>query len=372
MAYFDYSANYPVLPEVLDEFCRVELLARGNANSLHEEGKKSLRLYAEANERIFALLHLDPNEYEMIYTSSATESNNLAIKGVCSSYGGSGRKIIASEFEHSSTNGAMASLTNIGAEVSLVRSTSNGKMDLNDLAKKADKNTILTCLSYVEGELGAIQPIFEANRMIHERSSGFLLVDATQAIGKIPCDFSSLDLVSFAPHKFGGIIGTGVLIKKKSIVLTPLFHGGSSVSIYRSGTPAVGLIASITKALEIALSHQEQNFQRTKSLQRLFLSSLGNIKGLRINSFDENPFIVNLSLSNKKGSEMVSLLNERGFYVSQKSACSITNTPSKAVMSVYHDKQRALNSFRVSLCSLVEEKDVIALASAIQEIANGK
>ncbi len=372
MAYFDYSANYPVLTEVLDELHRVELLARGNANSLHEEGKKSLELYKEANEKIFSLLHLDPNEYEAVYTSSATESNNLAIKGVFSSYGGIKRKIVASEFEHSSTNAAMASLIATGAEVSLARSTPNGTIDLDDLAKKVDKETVLVCLSYVESELGTIQPVFEANQIVHEQSSAFLLIDATQAIGKIPCDFSSFDLVSFAPHKFGGIIGTGVLLKKKNIVLTPLLHGGSSISIYRSGTPAVGLIASIAKALEIALTNQEKNFQRTKSLQMLFLSSIKGIHGLQINSFEENPFIVNLSLSNKKGSEMVSLLNERGFYVSQKSACSITNTPSKVVMSVYHDKQRALNSFRVSLCSLVKEEDVVALGNAIKEIANGK
>ncbi len=372
MAYFDYTANYPVLPEVLDEFRRVELLARGNANSLHEEGRKSLELYREANEKIFALLHLNPNVYEAIYTSSATESNNLAIKGVFSSYGGAKSKIVASEFEHSSTNAAMASMVTMGAEASLVRSLPNGKIDLNDLANKVDEDTVLACLSLVEGELGAIEPVFEANQIVHERSSGFLLVDATQAIGKIPCDLSSFDLVSFAPHKFGGIIGTGVLLKKKNIVLTPLLDGGSSVSIYRSGTPAVGLIASSAKALEIALANQEKNFQKTKSLQMLFLSSIKGVRGLQINSFDENPFIVNLSLPNKKGNEMVSLLNERGFYVSQKSACSITNTPSKVIMSVYHDKQRALTSFRVSLCSLSKEEDVLALGNAIKEIADGK
>ncbi len=372
MIYFDYSANYPVLDETLNEFVRVEKEARGNANSLHDEGKQALHLYEEANAKIFSLLHLDPKVYEIIYTSSATESNNLAIKGVYRSYRGLGNKLLASEFEHSSTNAALASLLDSGAEVNLIHSTSKGEIDLEDLKNHLDSKTILTCLSYVEGELGTIQPVEKAQQIVHENSHSFLLVDATQAIGKIPTNLSCFDLVSFAPHKFGGIIGTGVLIKKKSIVLTPLFHGGSSVSLYRSGTPAIGLIASIAKALEIALARQKENFQKTKELQSLFLSSIRDEKGILINSSNENPFIINLSVLSIPGSEMVSLLNKRGFAVSQKSACSIPNTPSKAIMSVYHDRKRALTSFRISLCSLTKKEEVLALVDAIKEIINGK
>lgn len=371
MAYFDYSANYPVNDEVLQEFVRVEKEARGNANSIHQEGKESFRLYEEANQKVFSLLHLNPETHEVIYTSSATESNNTVIKGVFASYLGNGHKMLASEFEHSSTNAALSSLKDKGAEIELVKTNKDGTIDLNDLSDKLDPHTILTCLSMVEGELGTRQPVEEAQRLVRERTSGFLLVDATQAIGKFAVDLSNYDFVSFAPHKFGGIIGTGVLIKKKDIVLSPLLNGGSSVSIYRSGTPAVGLIASVAKALGIALANQEENEKRTRVLWELFFKTLGKPSNIEVNSFVGNPFVINLSIPSLKGAEIVKKLDQNGFEVSQKSACSIPNTPSKAVMSVYHDKRRALSSFRISLSSLSKEEDVVSLANCIKDIANG-
>lgn len=371
MAYFDYSANYPVNDEVLEEFVRVEKEARGNANSIHQEGKESLRLYEEANQKVFSLLHLNPETHEIIYTSSATESNNTVIKGVFTSYLGNGNKMLASEFEHSSTNAALSSLKDKGTEIELVKSDEGGKIDLRDLSMKLTSNTILTCLSMVEGELGAKQPTEEVQRLVHESTNGFLLVDATQALGKFDVDLSKYDFVSFAPHKFGGIIGTGVLIKRKDIILSPLLNGGSSVSIYRSGTPAIGLIASVAKALEIALAKQSENEKRTRDLWELFFKTLGKPRNILVNSFAENPFVINLSIPSLKGGEIVKKLDQYGFEVSQKSACSIPNTPSKAVMSVYHDKRRALSSFRISLSSLSKEEDVISLANCIKDIANG-
>ncbi len=372
MVYFDYAANYPLSKEVLDVFSKVETERCGNANSLHREGKKSLSLIEEASKKILSLLSCDEDEYEVIYTSSATESNNLAIKGVYRSYSGFGKRIIASEFEHSSVNATLSALLNEGAEIELIKSLPNGKIDLADLKSKASQNTILTCLSYVEDELGAIQPVFEAQEIIKARTKGFLLLDATQAIGKIPCNFGSFDLISFSPHKFGGIIGTGILIKRKSIVLSPLFHGGSSISIYRSGTPATGLIASSAKALEIAINKQKENFETTSKLRDLLLLSLPKDERIKVNSFNENPFVVNLSLEGYRGADVVAKLDEKGFEVSHKAACSISNTPSKAIMSVYHDKNRAKSSFRISLCSLSKEKDVIALGKAVEEVINGK
>ncbi len=372
MPYFDYAANYPLREEVLATFAKVESERFGNANSLHEEGKKSLALIEEASKKILSLFSLSEDEYEVVYTSGATESNNLAIKGVYRSYEGNGKRIIASEFEHSSVNATLSSLLNGGAEIELFKSCPNGKIDLNDLSAKATSNTILTCLSYVEDELGAIQPVFEAQKIIRERTAGFLLVDATQAIGKIPCKFGSFDLISFSPHKFGGIIGTGILLKRKEIVLSPLMNGGSSVSIYRSGTPPTGLIVSTAKALELALAEQKENFERTSKLRDLLLASIPADKRIRINSFLENPFVVNLSIEGMKGAEIVKRLDEKGFEVSHKAACSIGNTPSKAIMSVYHDKNRAKSSFRISLCSLSKEEEVLSLAAAIKEIIYGK
>lgn len=372
MAYFDWSANYPVNEEVLKTFLEVERKCRGNANSIHREGKESFGIYKIYNQKMLDLLGLSEREYEIIYTSSATESNNLVIQGVYKAYQGLGNKIVASEVEHSSINASLSSLKDEGANIVLVPSTSEGTIDLEKLEDNLDSSTILTCLTSVDGELGFLEPIEKAQELVEKKTNGFLLVDATQMIGKFKMDFSKFDFVSFAPHKYGGIIGTGILVKRKGIVLSPLLHGGSSVSIYRSGTPAIGLIASTVKATEIALNNQKNNYQKTKEMQRYLIEGLQNTDGILINSSLENPYILNVSIQNKKGNEVVKELDKRGFEVSQKSACSIPNTPSKPVMSVYHDKKRATSSFRISLCDLNTEEEVASLLKAIKEIANGR
>lgn len=140
-----------------------------------------------------------------------------------------------------------------------------------------------------------------------------------------------------------------MLIKRKSTVLTPLIHGGKSASIYRSGTIPLGLIASTYKALEIAYSKIDENYTYVKSLYDYFIDNIKRVQGIKNNSLG-SPYIINLSITEYRGSYSVSCLNQLGICVSQKSACSIVNTPSKSIMSIFKDKQRALSSFRISIC----------------------
>ena len=197
------------------------------------------------------------------------------------------------------------------------------------------------------------------------------MVDSTQGITKIDFDLNGLDLVTFTPHKFGGLTGTGVLVKKKTTILTPLIHGGLSQSVYRSGSTPLGLIASIYKSLELALKNKEENYNKTKAINEYLLNGLSKIKNIRINSFD-NPYIVNISIKGIKSKDIVEYLAMRNICVSQKSACSIKNTPSKSIMVLYSDKTRALESFRISLCELTTKEDIDALIEAIRGINNGK
>ena len=372
MIYLDYAANYPVKKEVLETLCQTEMNYRGNANSLHEEGRQSFLFYEECNHRILTLLHLDPSVYEVIYTSSATESNNTVLKGLFQSYSGFSNLILSSEFEHSSVNGTLAYLKDLGAQVELVSTNKDGKLNLEDLSEKIKRHPLVTCLSLVEGEVGTIQDYQEVCHLLHERKAGYLLLDATQAVGKIPLDFTDVDFITFTPHKFGGLTGTGLLIKKKEIVLTPLIHGGKSLSLYRSGSPAIGLIASTAKALELAISNQEDNFRKVKELSSYLVERLKENPHIQMNSFLENPYIVNISYKGSKASQVVSYLNEKGICVSQKSACSVLVTPSKVINAIYHDKQRASSSFRISLSELVKKEELDLLIQALGEYQNGR
>lgn len=370
MIYLDFAANSPVRKEVLDTLVETESTYYGNAVSVHQAGKAAKEEYERLNSKALSLFGVSEQDYEIVYTSSASESNNLAIKGVYESYAGFGTHILASEFEHSSVNAALGYLKEKGAIVEMVSTNSNGEIDLNDLKKKLTQQTILLCLNLVESEAGTVQPYQEIIRILRDHPNCHLLLDATQAIGKISLDLQGIDLLSCTPHKFGGIIGTGFLLKKKATVLTPLIHGGASVSSYRSGTTPLGLIASSVKALELAVSEQPQNYAKTKAVHDYLLSRLKNISDVLVNSQSDFPFIVNCSLKGKRASEIVAALSKREICVSQKSACSIPNTPSKPIMAIYHDKTRALSSFRISLSQTTTLEEIDTLLSALEEIAH--
>ena len=367
MIYLDYSSNHPVSDEVLNTFVSVEKKYYGNCNSLHQAGKESLDFYNKINDSVLSLLNLDKNEYEVIYTSSATESNNTVIKGIYESYNGFGKRMLASEFEHNSVNAALSYLKDKGADIELVKTNEDGKMSISDLKSRLTKDTILVSTALVESEVGTIQDYQGIQKAASSFQNTFYLCDATQAIGKIPVDLSGLDFVSFAPHKFGGIIGTGVLIKKKNVVLTPLIHGGKSVSIYRSSTFPLGLAASVEKALSLAIGNIDEHYKKVQGLSYYLRDEIGKMKNVVINSPIGNPYILNFSILDRKGGETVEYLSKKGICISQKSACSLNNTPSKTVMAIYHDKKRALSSVRVSLSYLTTKDEINALIEALKE-----
>ncbi len=365
MIYLDYAANYPTKKEVLDELVKVETEFVGNANSVHELGKKTKEYFSFCDHEIKRLLSLG-EEKELIYTSSATESNNLAIKGVIEAYSSFGNKVLVSELEHSSINGCLGYLKDKGVQVEFIKTKENGLIDEEDLKNKLTSNVILVVIGLVDGELGTIQDYKKISEIV-SLSSSHLLMDVTQGILKFDIDFSCIEMASFTPHKFGGLTGTGVLIKNKSTILTPLIHGGESSSIYRSGSIPLGLIASSYKAIELEKVHYEENKKIIDELSTYLLTRLKEIKNIQVNSF-VNKYIFNLSYKGKKGSYIVSYLSEKGICVSQKSACSIKNTPSKIVMAVYKNKELALSSFRVSLSERNVKEDIDSLISALKEL----
>ena len=365
MIYLDYAANYPTKKEVLDELVKVELTYEGNANSIHEEGKKSKEYFSYVNNEIKKILSLGDDK-EIIYTSSATESNNLAIKGVVEAYSSFGNKVLVSELEHSSINGCLGYLKDKGIQVEFIKTKDDGHIDEEDLKKKLTSNVILVVIGLVDGELGTVQDYKKISEIVSS-SSSHLLMDVTQGMMKVEIDFSYIELASFTPHKFGGLTGTGVLIKNKETILTPLIHGGESSSIYRSGSIPLGLIASTYKALEIGMNNFSKNNKIIEELSSYLITKLQDEKNIHINSF-ENKNIFNLSYKGKKGSYMVEYLSSKGICVSQKSACSIKNTPSKIVMAVYKNKELALSSFRVSISEYTKKEDIDALIDALKEL----
>lgn len=365
--YLDYTADTPVDERVLSVYTDTARSCFANPNSAHSFGRDAGQTVDAALEKIAALLHVSPDA--LIFTSGASEANNLAVKGIAFANRRRGRHIVSTFLEHSSVSGALTFLQEQGWEIDLVNILPDGKIDLAHLRSLLREDTVLCAVCAVDSELGTVQPVGEIAEILRSYPNCRLHIDATQAVGKVPLDLSGVHTASFAPHKFYGLKGCGVLYKAKGTVLEPLIHGGASTTIYRSGTPDAPAAAACAAALELALCESDARLARVTALNQSLRAALAKEPRIRINSpADAVPHILNISVSGIKGEEMRRLLDARGIGVSVKSACAVPNTPSRAVMAMTHDRKNALSSWRISLSHLTAEAEITRFLSALNEI----
>ena len=368
MIYLDYSATTPVNKDVLDSFTRVCLDYPGNPNSLHKLGTSNAKLIDDATNQIKDILNI--SDMEVIYTSGASESNNTVIKGVALKYSNRGKHIITSPFEHSSINAPLNYLASQGFDIDFVKLNEDGTVDLDNLKSLMRDDTILVSIASVNSELGIRQPIEEIAKIVKEYPKCFFHSDMTQSIGKINIPIEDIDFVSFTAHKFFGLKGIGVLLKKEFTVIEPLIHGGKSTSIYRSGTPAAPLIVSISKALRLACTDQENKIEYIKELNDYLKENIKDMDDVFINSTDKSiPHILNLSIIGIKPETMLHALEAHDIYISTQSACS-TGDISKAVMALTRDENRAKSSIRVSISYVTTKDEIDTFIKCFKECYN--
>lgn len=357
MIYLDYAANTPADEQVIDIFSQVTKEFIANPNSTYKLGSLAAKRLSESTKKIAEILGV--NESEVIFTSGASESNNLAIKGIAGHYKKYGKHIITTFLEHSSVNGATSYLQNNGFQIDYVEINQDGLVDLDSLKELIRKDTILVSICYVDSEVGITQQVNKIAELIKEYPNCYFHVDATQAVGKIPVNFNNIDLITFAPHKFYGLNGCGVLIKKDNVIIEPLIHGGISTTAYRSGTPALGLIASIEKALTLAHENLHERLNYVKSLNEKLKKELKKYNNVKINSNENSvPYILNISINKVNTEQFKAELEEFNIFVSTKSACCAPNTASRPVYALTKDRKRALSTLRISLSHLTTEEDL--------------
>jgi len=359
MIYLDYSATTPVNNEVLDTFNKASLEFIGNPNSLHKLGVKSKELIDSATKQIADLLKVKTSE--IIYTSGSSESNNLAIKGIAFKYQNRGKKIITTEFEHSSIYGPLGYLQKLGYEIVFAPLLKNGLVDIDKLETLIDDDVILVTISAVNSELGLSQPIAKIGKMLKKYPKCFFHTDMTQSIGKeiFSSSLEYVDLASFSAHKIYGLKGIGCLIKKDGINLEPLIHGGKSTTVFRSGTPAPALIASLSKALRLIFQKNSESYSNISKLNQKIKDYLKKYDDIFINSNEYCiPHILNLSIIGVKPETMLHALEEYDVYISTQSACS-SGTKSKAVYALTNDDAKASSSIRISLSYLTTEEEIL-------------
>lgn len=357
MIYLDYSATTPVNEEVLKVFNKVCLEYPGNSNSLHSLGIKSKELEDYATEKIAKLLKVKPSE--IIYTSGSSESNNTAIKGVCNKYKNRGNHIITTNLEHSSVIAPLNYLTKEGFTIDYVKIKDNGLVDIENLKELLTDETILVSISIVDSEIGLRQNIDEIGKLLKEYPKCIFHVDCTQGIGKINIDFTNIDLASISAHKFYGLKGIGLLIKKENIVIEPLIHGGKSTTIYRSGTPPLPLIVSLMKALELIIPNIDKNYEYITKLNNIIKDKLSTYELVHINSTENSiPHILNFSLLKIKPETFIHALEEYNIFISTKSACSKSNTISSSVYALTKNEELSYQTLRISLSYLTTIEEV--------------
>ncbi len=355
--YLDYSATTPANKDVVDTFSKVSLEYIGNPNSLHKLGLEAKKLMDASVKQVANLLNVKENE--VIFTSGASESNNLAIFGVVNRYKNRGKHILTTKLEHSSVLECMSYLEKNGYIIDYVNILENGLVDLTDLENKLSKDTVLVSICQVNSEVGIIQDVNKIGEIVKKYPTTIFHVDGTQAVGKVKIDLKNIDLYSFSSHKFYGLKGCGVLVKKSNIEIDPIIHGGKSQSNYRSGTPALPLIVSTSKALRLAFTDLDKKYNYVKVLNDLLRDKLNNIDGVVINS-NENciPHILNISISGVKPETMLHALEEENIFISTKTACSKDNSDSLTLTTLGYDHSIAGYSLRISLSYLTTEEEI--------------
>jgi cysteine desulfurase len=354
LIYLDHSATTPVHPEVVRVVTDVMQNIYGNPSSLHGLGVKAERLVEDARRVIARKLSCSPSE--IYFTSGGTEANNLAIRGVAEQLKSRGRHLITTQVEHPSVYDVMKQLEEKGWRVTYLPVDRDGRVSLADLEKAITKESVLVSIMHVNNEVGTIQPIEEIGQMLANYPKILFHVDAVQSFGKIPIHLQKVpvDLLSISSHKFQGPKGIGALYIRKNIRLMPQMVGGGQEQGLRSGTLNVPGIAGMAKA--VLLTEKQSRFLQDcqKWKEALIEKVTKQVKPVVINGDltleGGAPYIINLSFPGVKSEVLVHALEEKGLYVSSKSACSSkSEVPSRVLKAMGRTDQEAISSIRISL-----------------------
>lgn len=357
MIYLDYSATTPVDISVFDTLSTVTKNFIGNANSIHSLGQKSSTLLESATKQIADIFGVNPSE--IVYTSGATEANNMALIGTALANHKKGKHIIVSKLEHPSIYAICDYLKTMGFEISYVNNDKEGLIDFDDLKEKVREDTILVSICAVNSEIGVRQPLKMIRQIIKKENMGTIFhSDMTQAIGKVSVNMHDVDLASMSGHKIFGPKGIGFLYKSSMVKITPLIYGSGKSNDLKPGTPPLPLIAALSKAIRLASDGLEKKERFVSLLNDKITSNLSKYPNIIINKTKYSiPQILNISVMDVMPEVMVHALDKHEIYVSTNTACS-SGDISNSVIAIYNDINRAKHTLRISLSYVTTTEEV--------------
>jgi cysteine desulfurase len=377
--YLDCHATTPVDERVLAAMLPYFTEKFGNPASIsHVYGWEAEAAVKQTREILAVAINATPEE--IVFTSGATEANNLAIKGVAEAYFKKGQHIITVATEHSAVIDPCNYLKSLGFEITILPVQKDGLINLTELKNAFRPETILVSVMAANNEIGVLQPLAEIGEMCHEHDIIFH-TDAAQAIGKIPLDVQAMkiDLMSLTAHKVYGPKGIGALYVRRRnprVQLAPQQHGGGHERGMRSGTLYTPQIVGFGKAVEIALTEQKTETQRLTQLRQRLWEQLSQVEGIHLNGHPKERLAGNLSISVEGVDGAALLLGlQPVMAVSSGSACSSANTaPSHVLTALGHPQQLAYASVRFGIgrFNTQEEIDIVAehAIATIQSLQN--
>ena len=372
--YLDNSATTQALDEVAKVVYEVMTKEYGNPSSLHRKGIEAEKLINTAREEISAFLGVKPSE--IYFTSGGTESNNIAIKGVATSLRRRGKHLITSTIEHPSVLDAFRHLEKEGFMVTYLSTDKEGYINVKELEKAMTPETILVSIMYVNNEVGSIQPIDEAAKIIKRQNKNTLFhVDAVQAFGKIPLipNLTGIDLLSMSGHKIHGPKGIGALFARDKIKINPLFSGGGQEMGIRSGTENTPGIMGFKVATQYCNNNLIKWQEKISNLKTRFIDSIfDQIPDVELNGpKDGSPYIVNISFLGTRGEILLHSLESRGIYVSTGSACSSNKGGKSHVLdAINKDPDVKDSAIRFSFSPFITEEDIDYTVSILKQVVS--
>jgi len=358
--YLDYAATTPIDPRVKKS---MDLNVFGNTMSVHSFGQKAKVILEESRQKVADLMKVKPNE--IIFTSSATESNNMVLKGV------KGKHIIISSIEHACIMETSKWLEDKGVKITRLKVDKNGLVNPLDVKKAITKDTVLVSVIHASNEIGVIQPINEIGKICRDNNVYFH-TDAVQSFGKIPVNMKYVDLMTVSSHKMYGPKGVGALFVREGVAIEPLLHGGGQERGLRSSTVNVPCIVGFAKACEIAKKEMKDEANRLSKLRDKLISDVLKIKdSYLLGSKDRLPNNTCFRFSFIEGESLVIQLDLKGIAASTGSACSSSKLePSHVLMALGLKPEQAHGSLRITLGKYTKEKDIDYLIKVLPDIVN--
>ncbi len=369
MIYLDYTATTPLNPEVNKTYTKLLNDLFANPDSIHKLGLETESLMNKSRQLIADMLHVKYDE--ILFTSGASEANNMAIKGVAFQYVNRGKHIITSTCEHSSVYETCQQLEKVfGYEVTYIDVDKEGKLDLNQLNNAIRKDTILVSIMHINNEVGFINPVDRIVEIVRKKNPLTKIhIDMVQSLGKVHIDLNQIDLASFSAHKIYGLKGSGILMKKNSCQLIPLVSGGQQEFHLRAGTSNVFTNIVFAKTLRLALQDLDSKLEKVKQMNVYLREKLSAMDQVVINTPLQNgsPYILNVSFIGYKPEVFVHELEKYEIYVSTRSACSTkSNQMSRTLEMMKIDPEIGGSAIRISLSALTTKQELDTFIQAIE------